>query len=274
MMPVLPQKFYQTQLWHKFFKPKSETRHWVELVERVTKWYEGEQPFVFPFPTEEQKSKGHERERDALLTYIRVENEHATYLQDLALSCDAFDGMKVGDIGSGPFPTLMVFKNCERYCIDPLLDAYRWFGFPLDEFASDVTYINAQAEKIPLPGGFLDAVVSRDALDHVSSFHGAASEIKRILKREGILHMLVNCHKPTGTEPLQLTDKMVIDEFASLGIDKVAEFPNAWGFDGGKTVLWSNIGTARAAKNKKDRIGEGAWSGFIAPTFSTTIQHN
>src|ERR1041385_1485267 len=144
MTPALPKSIYQTQLWHRFFKPNSETKHWVGMIDRVKKWYSGEEPFVFPFPKETEKEHGHGLERDALLTYIRVETERATYLHDLGLCRNSFLGLKVGDIGSGPFPTLLVFDGCERYCIDPLLDAYRWFGFPFEEFESEIHYINAR----------------------------------------------------------------------------------------------------------------------------------
>jgi SAM-dependent methyltransferase len=236
----LARSLYHTRLWHRFFKPNTETRHWVALIEHIQKWYEGKEKFVFPFPAESEKETRYDHLQNALLTFISAELKNATYLRDLNLSSDSFAGLKVADVGSGPFPTLLVFQNCERYCIDPLLDTYRWFGFPLDHFEPHVRFVNAPAERMPFPDGFFDVIVSRDALDHVTDFHEASQEILRVLKPGGQVHVLLNYHEPTASEPLEINDAQVAQEFSRLGLQPCKRWPGAWGFPAGMTVLWSN----------------------------------
>ena len=226
MIHALKTYLYGTRFWHSVFKKRNELRHWRDRRDSVVKWFRAEQPYFFPYPDDDIK--------------VKVENQHASYLKDLQLRADSFRGLRVADIGSGPFPTLLVFQDCDRYCIDHLIGDYQRLGFPLSAFKSDVHFIHAKTEKIPVPDMFFDAVVSRNALDHVDDFEATAAEIRRILKPDGILHILVNYHLPTGTEPHVLNDSAILRNFGNLKLRKLCEAQDAWGFTGGKTVLWSN----------------------------------
>jgi len=241
MIATIKKKVYQTTVWHKYFKNRTEMDHWMSTVDRITKWYLGQKEYVFPFPSEDKKETRFSLRKNAILTYIKVETEDASYLRDLKLRADSFTGLKVADIGSGPLPTLLVFKDCDRYCIDHLIDAYRALGYPIDEFEATTRFINAKSEDIPLNDGYFDAVISRNALDHVDNFESTAEEIKRVLKPGGYLHILVNYHPPTSSEPLTLSDERILYNFGDVDIRKIHEANDAWGFKGGKTVLWSNL---------------------------------
>lgn len=203
-------------------------------------WFRGERQYLFPFPLRDERVCQFDETTNALLTFIKKENEHASYLKDLLLRPDSFSGLKIADIGSGPFPTLLVFRNCQRYCIDHLIEAYETIGFPFEPFKTDVRFLNAKSESIPVPDSYFDAIVSRNALDHVDDFPATAREIIRVLKPGGILHILVNYHQPTPTEPHVLNDAVITREFRSLTLRKLLEIRGAWGFSNGKTVLWSN----------------------------------
>lgn len=240
-MNALKTYVYGTRLWHSVFKKRNELSHWRDRRDWIVKWFRGERPYLFPFPDARIKVHDFDEQTNALLTFIKVENEHASYLTDLRLRADSFRGLKVADIGSGPFPTLLVFQDCERYCIDHLIEDYRQIGFPLSTFKSEIHFLQAKSEKIPVPDKFFDAIISRNALDHVDDFQRTAEEIQRVLKIDGFLHILVNYHAPTATEPHVLNDSIILKNFEELKLRKLSESEGAWGFAGGKTVLWSNI---------------------------------
>ena len=240
MIQNIKSMVYNTKLWHSAFKNRNELRHWYERKENIVGWYRGEKEYFFSFPLPEERVCQFDETTNALLTFIKKENEHASYLKDLLLHPDSFRGLKIADIGSGPFPTLLVFKNCQRYCIDHLIEAYESLGFPFEPFKTDVRFLNAKSESIPVPNSYFDAIISRNALDHVDDFPATAREITRVLKPGGILHILVNYHGPTPTEPHVLDDAVITREFSTLRLRKLLELPGAWGFLNGKTVLWSN----------------------------------
>lgn len=249
MLSELKSYLYGTRVWHSVFKNRGELRHWELRKLSIVKWYRGEGSYLFPCPNSESKVSGFDELTNALLTFIGVETKHASYLKDLWLTKESFSGARVADIGSGPFPTLLVFEDCERYCIDHLMESYRKMGYPISAFEPQLRFIGAKSESVPVTDGFFDAVISRNALDHVDDFDATAREIKRILRPSGILHVLVNYHRPTPTEPHVLNDAVILRNFESLGVRKISEAADSWGFDGGKTVLWSNAPAAILANS-------------------------
>jgi SAM-dependent methyltransferase len=245
MLKVLKQKVYTSKIWHKKYKCRTELDHWRETAQRIVRWYQREEQYVFPFPDLDQMETRYDLQTNALLTYIKIETEHASYLKDLYLRADSFRGMRVADIGSGPFPTLLVFKDCERYCIDHLLDDYKELGFPVLQFGDRINFVAAKSEYIPFTHNYFDAIISRNALDHVDDFAATAKELKRLLKPRGFLHLCVNYHQPTSSEPIVLSDEVILENFSGLRLRKIDEKLNAWGFEGGKTVVWSNLPETR-----------------------------
>lgn len=240
MIQTFKSAIFQSRLWHTAFKNRGELRHWRQRKELIRKWYRCEQAYLFPFPDSAVRVDHYDETTNALLTFINAETTHASYLKDLALRSDSFSGQRIADIGSGPFPTLLVFNDCERYCIDHLMDEYVQIGFPLSLFKKDINFVNAKSEDIPLPDAFFDAIVSRNALDHVDDFPKTAREIRRLLKPSGIVHVLVNYHNPTPTEPHVLNDDVILNNLGPLNVRKIMEVSGAWGFEAGRTVLWSN----------------------------------
>lgn len=253
---------YNTKVWHASFKNRNELRHWKDRRKSIIKWYRGEEEYLFPFPARPMKVSDFDEGTNALLTFINVENNHASYLSDLLLRKESFAGMKVADIGSGPFPTLLVFEKCERYCVDHLIEAYKAIGFPLAQFEAEIRFLDAKSECIPVGGGFFDAVISRNALDHVDDFSKTASEIRRVLKPGGVLHIMVNYHQPTATEPHVLSDRTIEGCFAGMGMRKLSEMEGAWGFENGRTVLWSNA--PEVMLRNGEVAGDGAGVNFEA----------
>ena len=86
-----------------------------------------------------------------------------------------------------------------------------------------MTFVRAFAEDMPFPSASFDAVISVNAIDHVDDFARAASEISRVLKKDGVLRMQVHYHPPRELEPYSLTDEDVLAHFGHLGIEKISE---------------------------------------------------
>ena len=241
-MDRLKQIVFRSRLWQKLGKNSRETGYWQNNAEKMVRWYRGEMDYRgFSAPEESERETRFDERKNAIMTYIAAETRKATYRHDLFLPRDSMKGKRVADIGSGPMPTLDVFSECERYCIDHLIDDYRNLGYPLEEYEEGTTFVHCKSEDMPFGADFFDAVISRNALDHVDDFSASCREILRVLKPDGWLHIQLHYHDPTATEPQKLDDTLVEELLESTGIRKIHMMKEAWGFKGGTTVVWSNI---------------------------------
>jgi len=147
-----------------------------------------------------------------LLTFFR-DHQEVKYLKDLHLDENAFSGMKVLDIGSGPFPSGLCYKNAEIYCLDPLMGKYIEAGYPIHCYDSRAKFVQAMAEDIPFEDGYFDAVISVNAIDHVNDFAKTATEIQRVLKPGGRFRMHAHYHPKTTAEPIELNDEVFLHHY-------------------------------------------------------------
>ena len=206
-------------------KEFAEIKFWRRQIESYRKWYSGEikELYGHPSPEENQKVRSYNAEIAALLTFFQV-HQKEKYRRDLQLPVDAFAGMKVLDVGSGPFPSALVFRDCEVYSLDPLIDRYVSAGYPLHCYEQRGRFVCAQAEHTPFEDGFFDAVVSVNAIDHVNDFEATALELKRILKKDGKFRMHVHYHPKTKAEPLELNDEIFLKNYSWVtDIRKISE---------------------------------------------------
>jgi SAM-dependent methyltransferase len=201
-------------------KYQSELDYWRRYLLALRAWYEdGVIDWGVPPPTKEQKVVVSDLwATNALVT----RHQRCPMLfEELMLASDAFRGRRVLEVGCGPSAPILQFADCERHGIDPLIDKYIKAGWPL--FDLDVTFVNAYAEDMPYGDGYFDAVISRNALDHVDDFARTAAEIGRVLKPDGGIFFSVEYHKPTLNEPQQLDDASVTAAFGHLDVKKVGE---------------------------------------------------
>lgn len=232
---------------YSIFKNKSsvELNFWKNQIKLYQEWYDGKIPDLFgeKIPLAEQKVVLQNKKDSAILTWLKIHQEKK-YLEDLVLTKNYFNGMKVLDIGSGPFPSAQVFENTELYCLDPLLPDYFRVGFPSHYF-DHVKFVCSTSEDMPFENDFFDAVISVNAIDHVDDFLKTIQEIRRVLKKNGKLRMHIHYHKKTPAEPIELNDKIVSEAFVWCpNFKKISESKNKRGFtlDGADEMytVWSN----------------------------------
>jgi SAM-dependent methyltransferase len=234
-------------------KHLSELAWWEEGLRRRVAWYRGERTmYGQPPPTDEEKQVRATVEASAGVTTVGVSLNR--YPEALKIPGDHFAGKTILDLGCGPYPLSIAFEDCHIIGLDPLVHEYEAAGFPLSEFADRVTFVRGFAEDMPFSSKSFDAVISVNAIDHVDDFAGAAREISRVLKEDGVLRMQVHYHAPTKLEPNALDDDKILEHLGHLGIKKVSEeLPSITARDpdsittvapGERFVVWANDATA------------------------------
>jgi 2-polyprenyl-3-methyl-5-hydroxy-6-metoxy-1,4-benzoquinol methylase/organic radical activating enzyme len=179
-------------------KGKAELEFWRGMVAELTR----------DCATDDEK-------RAALLRVCR-EKTYPRYRQTLGVADDAFTGLRLLDIGCGPHGGLIGFTGCERHGVDPLIDAYREIGYPLDEHG--VTYHTAGSEAMPFDDDFFDVVICVNALDHVDDLDDTVREISRVLKPGGRFLGQLNFHSGAVCEPICLSEETVRRHFGAHGL--------------------------------------------------------
>jgi SAM-dependent methyltransferase len=226
-------------------KQSAEVQFWRDEIERYQKWHSGEISSLYKTrsPQEQEKAKASNLKDASILTWHKLHQE-VKYLEDLDLQPNAFQGMKLLEVGSGPMPSATCFENCQLYCLEPLLHQYLDAGFPL-HYYGNVRFIHGVAEKIPVEDNFFDAVISVNAIDHVDNILEVANEIGRVLKPAGLLRMHVHYHRAQICEPIQFDDDLFRSLFGWCGnLTKVKTSKRSHSndlSDDESYVLWSNF---------------------------------
>jgi len=226
-------------------KQDAECLFWKDNLNNLKDWYTGRLSLYYntPSPKENEKVKAANLKDSSILTWFKL-HQQVKYLYDLELQEDAFSGMKLLDIGAGPMPSATVFKDCEVYCLEPLLHKYLAIGYPL-HYYNNCKFIHAVSEDIPVEDDFFDAVISVNAIDHVDDLYKKSLEIKRVMKKGGLFRMHVHYHKATKLEPHEINDEIFIQLFSWCGnLHKIYEKRTSFSTTLGKDeifVLWSNF---------------------------------
>jgi SAM-dependent methyltransferase len=229
----------------KVSKQDAELIFWQNEIQRYQKWFSGELSplYTTPSPANDQKIKAPNSKDASILTWHKLHQE-AKYLEDLKLPSDAFQGMKLLDVGSGPMPSATCFRGSQLFCIEPHLPKYLEAGFPL-HYYGNVTFIHGVSEAMPVESNFFDAVIAVNAIDHVDNIWETASEIRRVLKSGGGISIHVHYHAPTKCEPISINDSLMqklfgwCDNFRKVGTSRrcfSVEVPDNESF-----ALWSNF---------------------------------
>jgi ubiquinone/menaquinone biosynthesis C-methylase UbiE len=226
-------------------KQNAEIRFWQKEIQRYVRWYNGELTELYGHTASTTpRITVYNPEISAILAFFET-HQKKKYLNDLMLANDSFSGLKLLDIGSGPFPSALCFENCEVYSLDPLFDRYIAAGFPIHCYESRAKFVQAKAEAIPFEDGYFDAVISVNAIDHVDNFEKTALEIKRILRPGGRFRMHVHYHSKTTAEPIELNDEIFSKHYSWVSdLKKLKESKEKLGTvltdPSEKYVVWGN----------------------------------
>ena len=171
----------------------------------------------------------------------RGKNHNSWYrkmqLEPFGLNDQYFENKKVLDIGCGPLGSLEWMPvSANKICIDPIAEKYSKLGAK----HHSMFYINGGAEKIPLISNSIDVVVSNNNMDHVGDYLQVFSEVKRVLKLEGVFLMTVEI-KITGTacEPLVLP-WTISNDLKNMGFVVLLEKHNEALLDSNSEDLFNN----------------------------------
>jgi ubiquinone/menaquinone biosynthesis C-methylase UbiE len=226
-------------------KYDSELSFWEHTLVDYVNWYNGEMPEMYDTksPNENEKVFFLNDSFSSILTWKKLHQEKK-YLYDLDLQPDTFDGMKLLDIGAGPIPSAEAFEGADLYALDPLIPRYLAAGYPLHIYKS-TKFVSGYAENMPLPDNYFDAVISVNALDHVDDFEKTVSEIRRVLKQDGLIRIHLHYHPPTVNEPIVLNDERVDTAFSWCnGFKKIIQKNSKLGYtcaEGESYAVWSNF---------------------------------
>jgi len=136
---------------------------------------------------ESEKEYWEEYTKDALLK--EEFNRHKKKAEILEKEWNNFTNLdkntKILQIGCGPEDVISHIKIGKRYAIDPLAEFYKK-KFELNY--GSLKFIQGRGEELPFKDKFFDIVILANVLDHVESPDKVLSEIKRVLKDDGIFH--------------------------------------------------------------------------------------
>jgi SAM-dependent methyltransferase len=194
-------------------KQDAELVFWKNEINNYQKWFVGELSphYQTKSPKDCDRVKAPNLRDASILTWHKLHQE-VKYLVDLDLQPDVFQGMNLLDIGAGPMPSATCFSGCRLYCLEPLLGRYLEAGFPI-HYYEGVKFIQAACESIPVEDGFFDAIIAVNAFDHVDDIRQTTSEIRRVLKTDGLIRIHVHYHLPTKCEPNKIDDELLQELF-------------------------------------------------------------
>lgn len=94
--------------------------------------------------------------------------------------------LKVLQIGCGPMDVINHLSFGEKYSIDPLAEFYKEkFNFDYE----DTRLVEGVGENLPYPDNSFEVVIFANVLDHTNNPKKVLSEVKRVLKPEGFVHL-------------------------------------------------------------------------------------
>lgn len=111
---------------------------------------------------------------------------------------------KILDIGCGPNGMINYIDKGERYGLDPLMDFY----LSNFEMPKDVKWRKGIGEEIPFENEYFDVVITTNTLDHSHQPERMLKEIHRVLKKDGLLILTVDCYGPFSQLRRKINEKL------------------------------------------------------------------
>ena len=141
-----------------------------------------------------QLAQSHEKNFwEGYTTEVLVKQNEETILKKLKIYSKMWEKFikitkdtKVLCIGCGPLDIINYLEKTQNYSIDPLADFYKkQYKFDYDSSRLE----KGVGEDLPYEDSFFDIVIIRNVLDHTHDPEKVLLEIKRVLKKNGLMHM-------------------------------------------------------------------------------------
>ena len=135
----------------------------------------------------------------------------AQQLRDLGLNAAADGQARVLEVGCGPIGVISFYPGRSRVAVDPLEDYYGANSVLTELRDPAVEYRQGVGEQLPVEDAAADLVVIENCIDHVRDVHGVVRELTRVLDRDGILYLTVNCRSALGYRMHRILSRLRID---------------------------------------------------------------
>jgi len=114
------------------------------------------------------------------------------------------------EIGAGPCGSISFFKSNYRYAIEPLNDFFsREYADVRD---SHVKYQKGVGEELPYENCFFDLLIIDNVIDHCLDPEKVICEMKRVLKRGGIIFLRIHIYHEWGVFIRKIMELLLIDK--------------------------------------------------------------
>jgi len=114
------------------------------------------------------------------------------------------------EIGAGPCGSISFFKSNYRYAIEPLNEFFsREYADVRD---SQVKYQKGVGEELPYENCFFDLLIIDNVIDHCLDPEKVICEMKRVLKRGGIIFLRIHIYHEWGVFIRKIMELLLIDK--------------------------------------------------------------
>jgi len=107
------------------------------------------------------------------------------FVEEISKFTKMNNNTKILEVGCGGFSLINLLKKGKRHSIDPLADFYK------EKYKINykpVTFVKGVGENLPYPDNYFDVVMCINVLDHTKSPSKVISEMRRVLKKGGMLY--------------------------------------------------------------------------------------
>jgi SAM-dependent methyltransferase len=138
--------------------------------------------------------------------------------RELGFDSNGWEGKLIVDVGAGSRLRTLYFKGARLAALEPLGDRYIAEVAWQDIDKADELYSVPAEKLVPELEGRADLVVSINALDHGFDFATSIRNIRRYVKRDGVVFLSFDQHdRPDNMHPLALNDGIVRQIFQQAG---------------------------------------------------------
>jgi SAM-dependent methyltransferase len=123
------------------------------------------------------------------------------------------DGRKrILEIGCGPVGMISYFPGKYKVGIDPLNSYYESNQFLVEMRKKNTKYEDGIAEDLQFEKETFDIVIIENCIDHVKNLKKVMYELHRVLSKDGLLYLTVNCRTSLGYSVHRLMSRLKIDK--------------------------------------------------------------